>query len=40
MRDINNPRGNDFVSAVEIYVPALYMENGGDIEKKALIKGE
>ena len=25
MRDINNPRGNDFVSAVEIYVPALYM---------------
>ena len=40
MRDMNNPRGNDFVSAVEIYVPALYMENGGDIEKKALIKGE
>ncbi len=40
MRDINNPRGNDFVSAVKIYVPALYMENGGDIEKKALIKGE
>ena len=40
MRDINNPRGNDFVSDVKIYVPALYMENGGDIEKKALIKGE
>ena len=40
MRDIREPRNTDFVEAVEMYVPALYMENGGDIEKKALIKGE